>query len=157
MQLVVLVVGPGSTKADVELLVEGLARLAEDRRGQEGEFPQQASFQTHLKPAPPAQPPPPPPPQQQQQQLMTPREAFFAPTIRVPLAEAEGRVCAELLCPYPPGVPLLFPGEAVGAEAVAALRGTLESGGVVVGAGDPSLQTVLVVAGQGQGEGFMSL
>jgi hypothetical protein len=82
---------------------------------------------------------------------LTPRAAFFAPTECVPLAAAAGRLCAELLCPYPPGVPLLFPGERVTAAAVAELRTTLACGGVVVGASDGALGTLLVVADEGGG------
>lgn len=37
--------------------------------------------------------------------------AWRAPSVMVPLAEACGAVSAELLCPYPPGIPLLIPGE----------------------------------------------
>jgi arginine/lysine/ornithine decarboxylase len=78
---------------------------------------------------------------------MSPREAFFADTQVVPTAAAAGRICAELLCPYPPGVPLLFPGEALSSAVVAQLQVTLAAGGVVTGARDASLETVLVVAG----------
>jgi arginine/lysine/ornithine decarboxylase len=76
---------------------------------------------------------------------LSPRDAFFADTEVVPLAAAAGRVCAELLCPYPPGVPLLFPGEVVSGAAVQQLQATLAGGGVVTGAQDATLQTVLVV------------
>ena len=40
---------------------------------------------------------------------MTPREAFFAPRERVPIERAVGRVSAELVAPYPPGIPALGP------------------------------------------------
>src|SRR5262249_17794818 len=38
---------------------------------------------------------------------MTPRDAFFAPHRVVPADDAVGQVCAELVAPYPPGVPVL--------------------------------------------------
>ena len=41
----------------------------------------------------------------------TPTEAWTAELHQVTLKEAEGCVAAELLCPYPPGIPLLIPGE----------------------------------------------
>ena len=63
----------------------------------------------------------------------------------MPLLEAVGRVSAELLCPYPPGVPVAFPGEVLTDRAVQLLQGTLASGGVVTGGQDPLLRTVLVV------------
>ncbi|MFC7575977.1 aminotransferase class V-fold PLP-dependent enzyme [Klenkia terrae] len=42
--------------------------------------------------------------------VLPPREAFFADREAVPLADAVGRVCAELVAPYPPGIPVLAPG-----------------------------------------------
>src|SRR4051794_3135163 len=45
--------------------------------------------------------------------VLTPREAFFAPRQVVPLAEAAGRVTTEMIAPYPPGIPLLLPGDRV--------------------------------------------
>ena len=51
-----------------------------------------------------------------------PREAFFAPNETVGADAAVGRISAELVAPYPPGVPVLAPGEVITAEALAALR-----------------------------------
>lgn len=76
-------------------------------------------------------------------QLATPRDAFYAPSEAVPLDEAVGRASAELVYAYPPGVPLLCPGECVRAEAVALLREVLQLGGTVVAA-DGELHTLLV-------------
>ncbi|OBQ42193.1 MAG: arginine decarboxylase, partial [Aphanizomenon flos-aquae WA102] len=42
---------------------------------------------------------------------ISPREAFFANSEAIPLAETEERICAEIICPYPPGIPVLMPGE----------------------------------------------
>lgn len=77
---------------------------------------------------------------------LSPREAFFADTECIGLAEAAGRISAELLCPYPPGVPLLFPGEVVTTEVIWQLQDTIAQGGVVTGALDSSLKALLVVA-----------
>ncbi|MDK2881661.1 MAG: arginine decarboxylase [Clostridia bacterium] len=50
------------------------------------------------------------------EQKMTPREAFFAPWLPVPRKEARGLVAAEVIAPYPPGVPVLCPGEVITPE-----------------------------------------
>lgn len=76
---------------------------------------------------------------------MPPREAFFAPRARVALAASVGRVCAELVAPYPPGVPVLAPGERITDQALAALDAARASGVRIAYAADPSLETVLVV------------
>ena len=76
---------------------------------------------------------------------MTPREAFFAPHETVPGSRAVGRVCAELIAPYPPGVPVLVPGEIIEASTIAALRAAAAAGTRVAYAADPSLETFQVV------------
>ena len=42
-----------------------------------------------------------------------PRQALFAPRETVPLAQAEGRIAACQIAPYPPGVPVIAPGEVI--------------------------------------------
>ncbi len=73
-----------------------------------------------------------------------PRTAFFAPHETVPADAAIGRVSAELVAPYPPGVPVLAPGERVTAPALAALRAARADGGRIAYAADPSLATLQV-------------
>src|ERR1700758_3112660 len=79
--------------------------------------------------------------------VRAPRHLSFGPHGTVPADAAAGRVSAELVAPYPPGVPVLAPGELVTAEIVAALRAVLADGGRVAYAADPTLATVQVVAG----------
>lgn len=50
------------------------------------------------------------------------RESLFSPRETVPVEKAEGRVCACPVTPYPPGVPLLYPGEEIGAAQIEMLR-----------------------------------
>jgi lysine decarboxylase len=76
---------------------------------------------------------------------LSPREAFLAAHERVPLAEAEGRISAECLAAYPPGIPNVLPGEVLTWPNLANLRRTVEHGGAVRGAADPTLRTLLVV------------
>ncbi len=78
-------------------------------------------------------------------QRCTPREAFFADREAVPFAAAAGRTCAELIAPYPPGVPVLVPGEEVTADALARLRAAGEAGLRIAYAADPTLATVQVL------------
>jgi lysine decarboxylase len=77
--------------------------------------------------------------------VLAPREAFFAPNETVPAAAAINRVSAELVAPYPPGVPVLAPGELITAQAVAALREIAADGGRIAYAADPTLATFQVV------------
>ncbi len=82
-------------------------------------------------------------------QILTPRQAFFADYECVALADAVGRVSAELIAPYPPGVPLLIPGERIDRETLTALDRVIESGTRVAYAADPDLRTVHVVIDPG--------
>jgi lysine decarboxylase len=74
------------------------------------------------------------------------REAFFAPQEVVPVREAVGRVAAESLAAYPPGVPNVLPGERLTAETLDYIQQTLELGGSLRGASDRKLRTIRVVA-----------
>jgi arginine decarboxylase len=79
------------------------------------------------------------------QTILPPREAFFARNETVPAAAAIGRVSAELVAPYPPGVPVLAPGELITSAAVAALLEVAADGGRIAYAADPTLATFQVV------------
>ena len=81
------------------------------------------------------------------EQVLSPREAFFAAHEEVPWQAAVGRVCAEVVAPYPPGVPLLSPGERVTSEVLDALRAAAADGARIAYAADPTLETVVVVRG----------
>lgn len=76
--------------------------------------------------------------------VVTPREAFFADRRRMRLSEAVGEVSAEQFCPYPPGVPLLAPGERVTQETVEAIRAAAKVGRVAYSS-DPTLETIEVI------------
>jgi len=79
-------------------------------------------------------------------QVLSPREAFFASSGALPLAECSGRVSAEMVTPYPPGIPVLGPGEAISDEIVAYLQEAATAGLKVHGPEDRSLQSLRVVA-----------
>jgi arginine/lysine/ornithine decarboxylase len=83
------------------------------------------------------------------EQARLPRDAFFGPAEHVPADKAPGRIAAEMLSPYPPGVPAVAPGEVITAEVVDYLRTGLAAGVLIPDAADPSLETIRVVAEQG--------
>lgn len=65
--------------------------------------------------------------------VMTPRKAHFSPWETVSMADAVGRVSHNAVCKYPPGVPLLMPGEEIRAEHIRVITDTLEMGGNITG------------------------
>jgi arginine decarboxylase len=77
--------------------------------------------------------------------VMTPREAFLGPQEVVPTRAAVGRVAAESLAAYPPGIPNVLPGERLTGETLDYIAQTLASGGSLRGASDRALRTIRVV------------
>lgn len=78
--------------------------------------------------------------------VMPPRAAFFAPHDTVSLSDAIGRVSVELVAPYPPGIPILAPGEEVTADVIGALEKARADGIRIAYAADPTLGTLRVVS-----------
>jgi arginine decarboxylase len=76
---------------------------------------------------------------------LAPRDAFLGPQEVVPFEEAVGRIAAESLAAYPPGVPNVLPGERLTGPTIAYISDSLAHGGLVRGASDRSLRTVRVV------------
>ena len=61
---------------------------------------------------------------------------------RMPLEEAEGRICASSIIPYPPGIPLICPGEKMAEEDIAYIRALREAGEKVIGVNEKGEVTV---------------
>ena len=78
--------------------------------------------------------------------VMAPREAFLAGQDVVAAADAVGRIAAESLATYPPGIPNVLPGERLSAETLAYIQTALDHGGSLRGASDRRLTTIRVVA-----------
>ena len=81
----------------------------------------------------------------QPQRVVSMRDAFFAETDTVPASEAVGRVSADLVAPYPPGVAVLAPGELITKEIVDGLAATRACGVRVAYASDSTLATYRVL------------
>ncbi|MBE9105371.1 aminotransferase class I/II-fold pyridoxal phosphate-dependent enzyme [Nostoc cf. edaphicum LEGE 07299] len=75
----------------------------------------------------------------------SPREAFFAVSEILPLTQTNNRICAEIVCPYPPGIPVLMPGEVITKPVLDYLQQIQAMGGLISGCADSSLRTLKVV------------
>jgi len=73
-----------------------------------------------------------------------PRDAFFGATETVPVGDAVGRVAAEQITPYPPGIPAVIPGERIDEAVIDYLRSGLAAGMTLPDVADPTLDTVRV-------------
>ena len=70
---------------------------------------------------------------------------LLAKTRTIPLSEAVGHVLSENIIPYPPGVPLLVPGEIIEQCHLDYLKYLIEKGSNIIGMEDSSFQTINVV------------
>jgi arginine decarboxylase len=77
--------------------------------------------------------------------IQLPRDAFFGQVEAVPAEKASGRICAEQITPYPPGIPAVVPGERLNDAVIEYLRTGLDAGMNVPDAADTSLKTIKVV------------
>ncbi|WP_280367966.1 aminotransferase class I/II-fold pyridoxal phosphate-dependent enzyme [Nocardia wallacei] len=82
----------------------------------------------------------------QLESVRRPRDAFFGPTVAVPIEQAPGRIAAEQVTPYPPGIPVIIPGELIDRAVVDYLRSGIADGMNVPDPSDPELRTLRVVA-----------
>ena len=76
--------------------------------------------------------------------VLTPREAFLGPQEVVPFERAAGRIAAEGLAAYPPGIPNVLPGERLTPETLDFIRESVSHGGHVRGGSDRALNTLRV-------------
>jgi arginine/lysine/ornithine decarboxylase len=139
----VLALGPGTTEKDGERLIAALWRIAEEsdgRRGTQGGADGEAAAGAAEGSVPGGAGP-----------GGVPEPVSFSRRLlsceAVPLHEAAGRTAGEWIIPYPPGVPLIVPGERITERHAAELACWREGGAGIQGAADPTLRTVLVVRG----------
>jgi arginine decarboxylase len=118
-------------EAEIDRLVRALRDLV-DEQGDPGGA-------TDVKPLPRR-------PELRTEQAMLPRDAFFARAERVKARDAIGRVSAELVTPYPPGIPVAAPGEVYNEAIVDYLEEIVANVAFVEGAADQSLDELRVVA-----------
>ncbi|MCM1530266.1 MAG: aminotransferase class I/II-fold pyridoxal phosphate-dependent enzyme [Alistipes sp.] len=77
-----------------------------------------------------------------------PRRAFYADKISLPLEESVGRVCTEFVMCYPPGIPILAPGELITEDIIGYIRYAKEKGCQMTGTEDLDINRLNVLAGE---------
>ncbi|MCR5799197.1 MAG: aminotransferase class I/II-fold pyridoxal phosphate-dependent enzyme [Lachnospiraceae bacterium] len=76
---------------------------------------------------------------------ITPQDAFYADKVSVPLMESAGKVCAEFVMCYPPGIPILAPGEMITDEILDYIQYAKEKGCSMTGPEDPEINSLNIV------------
>lgn len=77
--------------------------------------------------------------------VITPQEAFYAAKTPVAIDDLEGKICAELVMCYPPGIPILTPGERITEEIIQYINYAKEKGCSVQGTHDPEVKYINVI------------
>ena len=77
--------------------------------------------------------------------VTAPREAFLGESESVAVDDSVGRVSAEAIAGYPPGIPVLLPGERITDDVIEYLRSLKAVGARLHGASDPDFQTIRVL------------
>lgn len=76
--------------------------------------------------------------------ILSPRDAFFAHKRKVSFEDSLGKICGELICPYPPGIAVMIPGELITKQALKYLLHLKSSGAAITGSADPLLSSILI-------------
>lgn len=122
------IISLGNTKTDIEQLVTGLISLSQRQLVNQPTH-QQRKFYLDLIDSSIA---------------ISPRDAFFSKKDSLPIEKSIGYISAELLCPYPPGIPVLIPGEIITQKHLQILEQVRKLGGIITGCSDPILKTIKV-------------
>jgi arginine/lysine/ornithine decarboxylase len=125
----IAIMGIGSDKSDVQAFVNALADIQAKYQGQQQNWSLQLpSLATEM--------------------VMMPRDVFLSAKIkRVPLSKAAGQIAAQTLTPYPPGIPVVIPGERITREICEYLMDLSAKDIRVSGQETETLRTVKVISG----------
>lgn len=80
------------------------------------------------------------------QVAMTPQDAFYSPKRSLPIGESEGGICSEFVMCYPPGIPILAPGERITQEILDYIQYAKDKGCFLTGTEDIRIEKINVVA-----------
>lgn len=131
LQHLTFIISLGNTPADIEKLVQGFTTLAKEYRQSNLTVKNQVGLNLDRT--------------LDYALELSPREAFFAVSEILPLAQTNKRICAEIVCPYPPGIPVLMPGEVITKSVLEYLQQIQAMGASISGCNDISLKTLKVV------------
>ena len=89
------------------------------------------------------------------QVVTSPQEAFYAEKCSLPLRETEGKVCSEFVMCYPPGIPILAPGERITPEILDYIEYAKSKGCSMTGPEDPKIEHINILTDGGKPHGIM--
>ena len=120
--------GMGTKENDIERFTRGLIEIYNQYKGQEkkNEYLQLPLIKEKV--------------------VLSPREAVYSPEEKVIFEEAMGRISKEFIIPYPPGIPIILPGEMISQDIIDRVNHIKSWGGEIIGTQDKHLNTINVIA-----------
>lgn len=128
---ILCIVTPGDTEQDLLLFIEALTELSKEYKAQVDKNVDSSVLLPEIPLL-----------------ALTPRDAFYADTEVIPFEESEGRIIAEFVMVYPPGIPIFIPGEIITQDNLIFTRMNVEAGLPVQGAEDVELKKIRVIKEQ---------
>ncbi|OEH93894.1 aminotransferase class I/II-fold pyridoxal phosphate-dependent enzyme [Bacillus solimangrovi] len=125
---ILCIITPGDSETEIKLLIEALQQLSNERNSVAKKHETQP---VHVPNIPLLS--------------LSPRDAFYSETEVVPFEESAGRIIAEFIMVYPPGIPILIPGEIITEENLSYISENLEAGLPVQGPEDHDLKKLRVI------------
>lgn len=126
---ILCIITAGDTEETVQQLVHALAKLVKLKADQSPNLKTKEAIELPNIP----------------RLAMTPRDAFYADTELVPFHESQGRIIAEFIMVYPPGIPVLLPGEIITQENLDYIQYNLQVGLPVQGPEDFDFRYLRVI------------
>ncbi|MBU8877661.1 aminotransferase class I/II-fold pyridoxal phosphate-dependent enzyme [Bacillus sp. FJAT-29790] len=124
---ILCIITPGDTEKEADILITALEELSDERHGHAEKLEAQV-----LLPDIPVL-------------AVSPRDAFYAETELVLFDESEGRIIAEFIMVYPPGIPIFIPGEIITSENLRYIKTNMEAGLPVQGPEDYDFKYLRVI------------
>lgn len=124
---ILCIITPGDTEKEADILVNALKQLSEERHGKAAKVEAKV-----MLPDIPVL-------------ALTPRDAFYADTELVPFDESEGRIIAEFIMVYPPGIPIFIPGEIITKDNLHYIKTNMDAGLPVQGPEDYDFKYLRVI------------
>jgi arginine decarboxylase len=124
---ILCIITPGDTKNEADILINALKTLSSEFHHLSGKVKAQVLLPDIPKLA------------------LTPRDAFYSDTEIVPIEEAAGRIIAEFVMVYPPGIPIFIPGEIITKDNLSYIEMNMEAGLPVQGPEDDTIKTLRVI------------
>jgi arginine decarboxylase len=125
VSVILALVGPGTTKKDVDTLIAALWKLSRNHYSK-----------THRKKIPSYN-------YSFSKMVVAPRDGYDAPNLIIPLKDSIGEISGETVMAYPPGIPLVIPGEVISLDAVRMIQFFQKEGGEVLKDTEPTMIKVI--------------